>query len=335
MTKATPQHRDTQSEHGNVVEFAIAGQNGAEAEEIARRKQEAEDYARGADAAATIETYERGVNRYRKWCEETGRDFPLDRKQPCPPEDVVAFIKDMSASLKPATIETYVAALDRKHRDAGFATPSDANLVRKAKRAMKRAQGTAQKQAPALSAEVITVALDKMGNTLAELRDKALIWLAYDSMARASEIIAFNVSDLHQSDRGHAIHIAKSKTDQEGEGDYRYVSPQTMRAINDWVEAAALDADSALFIPVSQAGKSDRLARQDIGRIYKRRIGQKYSAHSTRVGAAVDQLYWKETTARIMQAGGWKSPVMVARYTKSADVQNSAAAGLARKQGRI
>jgi hypothetical protein len=36
----------------------------------------------------------------------------------------------------------------------------------------------------------------------------------------------------------------------------------------------------------------------------------------------------------IMQAGGWRTPEMVGRYTRRLDARNTGAAELARKQGR-
>lgn len=53
-----------------------------------------------------------------------------------------------------------------------------------------------------------------------------------------------------------------------------------------------------------------------------------------RAGAAVDQRAAGLTTGEIAQAGGWKGEAMPARYTAHLSVNESAAAKLARLQGR-
>lgn len=71
-----------------------------------------------------------------------------------------------------------------------------------------------------------------------------------------------------------------------------------------------------------------------IDRMIRRRLGDKYSRHSTRVGAAVDAIANGASLAAIMQAGGWKSETMVLRYCEALMTKGSAAANTAKMQGR-
>ena len=128
--------------------------------------------------------------------------------------------------------------------------------------------------------------------------------------------------------------MSHSKTDQDGRGVYRYVSPDTYARVMAWAGAWELSGDVPLFPPVSPAAKAARIAPRDVSRFYQRRVGVAFTAHSTRVGSAVDQLAAGASTAKIMQAGGWKSPAMVARYTEQMALEQGAAAALARSQGR-
>jgi len=60
------------------------------------------------------------------------------------------------------------------------------------------------------------------------------------------------------------------------------------------------------------------------------------SGHSTRVGAAQDMAASDRIEMpAIMQAGGWKSPQMVARYTQRQVARRSGAAKLAELQNRV
>ncbi len=59
------------------------------------------------------------------------------------------------------------------------------------------------------------------------------------------------------------------------------------------------------------------------------------SGHSSRVGAAQDLVAADLGIAEVMQAGGWKTPTMVARYTEHLAARRGAMSKLAARQGRI
>jgi hypothetical protein len=84
----------------------------------------------------------------------------------------------------------------------------------------------------------------------------------------------------------------------------------------------------------SLAAKNDRIGTRDVSEIFRRRCGDRFSAHSTRVGAAQDAKAAGASTGAIPQAGGWKSERMVSRYTEKLAARESAAAMLAQVQGR-
>lgn len=131
-------------------------------------------------------------------------------------------------------------------------------------------------------------ALERMGSRLIDLRDAALVSLAYDTLCRASELVALNVGDVQEQGRDAVAYIAKSKTDQEGAGDFRFVARDTYARVRAWAQAAGLEPDEPLFVPMSRNDRGERLTRRDVDRIYQRRVGEGFSAHSTRVGAAVE-----------------------------------------------
>ncbi len=189
-------------------------------------------------------------------------------------------------------------------------------------------------QAKALRWTTLSEALDRMGDDLIDLRDAALLCLAYDTFAQASELISSNVGDIHQDIDGATVFIRASKTDQEGQRDDRFMATSTYARIAAWVQAARLQRDDPFFIPLGFAAKNDRLSTGDISAIIARRCGDRYSAHSTRVGAAQDALSAGAKTGAIQQAGGWKSERMVLRYGGRIRVKESAAAMLAQVQGR-
>lgn len=73
------------------------------------------------------------------------------------------------------------------------------------------------------------------------LRDAALLSLGYDAGLRVSEILGASVEALEAQDDGSGLlDIGRSKTDQEGQGACAWVSPETMRRISTWREAASI-----------------------------------------------------------------------------------------------
>ena len=58
------------------------------------------------------------------------------------------------------------------------------------------------------------------------------------------------------------------------------------------------------------------------------------TGHSARVGTAQDMVAAGFSLAEIMQAGGWKTPDMIARYSEHLQARNGASAKLAALQNR-
>ena len=287
------------------------------------------EMSQGAFSPNTLRAIASDTRIFQAWCADRGRPYI-----PATSDAVAAFIDDMGQTKKPATVARYVASIDHLHRALDLPPPGAGNAARLALRRLRRDKGARQDQAKALRWTTLSKALDRMGDELIDLRDAALLCLAYDTFARASELIAFNVGDIQQDIDGATAFIRASKTDQEGEGDDRFIAPSTYARIMGWVRAARLEKNDPLFIPLGFAAKNDRLATGDISAIIARRCGDRYSAHSTRVGAAQDALSAGATTAAIQQAGGWKSERMVLRYSGRIRTKESAAAMLAQVQGR-
>lgn len=75
-----------------------------------------------------------------------------------------------------------------------------------------------------------------MDNSIAGLRDSALIRLMSDCLFRISEVVAVNVRDLGDK----TLPVKSSKTDQEGIGEALYVTSDTRRIIKRYCERARI-----------------------------------------------------------------------------------------------
>ncbi len=190
--------------------------------------------------------------------------------------------------------------------------------------------------------------------TFSAARDRALLCVAYDLMARRSELVALNVEDLHFLDdgTGRAL-IRRSKTDQAGEGSVGYLSRATVREQRDWLVRADIKHGAAFrrIIRGSFAAKAgvqtgragERLSADSIAPVFKgiaKWINMRpemvtgVSGHSVKVGATQDLLSFNMDLPSVMQAGRWKSNRMPMRYGEHLLAARGAMARVAELQGR-
>ena len=265
--------------------------------------------ARGAFAANTERAVRADTAIFAAWCTEAGLCAAL----PVSAATAAGFVDAMAATRKPATVRRYLASLNMLHRAAQLPPPGAAEIVRLAVRRMNVAKGTRQKQARGVTwAELgrVIAGLDSGG--LVGARDAALLATGYDTMARISELAALTVADItyHEEGDGVAL-IGRSKTDQEGQGAFRFLSRTTCGLLRTWITKAGLEAmDDPLFVALSNRTRDkNRLRPRDIARVFQRRIGGAgTSGHSLRVGAAQDAITANLGFPAIQQAGGWASP---------------------------
>jgi site-specific recombinase XerD len=297
----------------------------AEASAIGVRLRRHAEAARGAFAANTERALRGDVARFTGWCAEAGQ-----QAMPASPETVAAFIDAMAAGKAPVTVRRHVSSIATFHRAAGVANPCDGPDVKLALKRMHRALGRAQRQAAPVSDGLVERMLAAAGTGTRALRNKAMLVVAYTTMARRAELVALLTEDLHVEPDGFGtIGIRRGKTDQEGAGAVAPVTPDAMRHLLAWTDAAGIE-DGHLFRAVLKGGRiGGALDAGEVGRVFKamaRAAGlsagdaARISGHSTRVGAAQDMLRYGETLPAIMQAGRWKTAEMgrKARPRKSA-----------------
>ena len=162
--------------------------------------------------------------------------------------------------------------------------------------------------------------------------------MAYDTLARASELVRMRVRDITPAANGAAtILIERSKADQEGVGSDRYLHTDTMNHVRAWLLAAGL-TDGELFRAVLKGGSvGGALHPCEISRALRELAptsAGRGSGHSLRVGACQDMAAAGIQMLAIQQAGGWKSPTMPALYNRKQAAATGGAAELAKKQER-
>lgn len=185
-----------------------------------------------------------------------------------------------------------------------------------------------QHQAPGLNVEDLEGLLEATpADDARALRDLAFAAVAYDLMARSSELVAMrweHIDFAADPDAGGAVYtLLRAKTDQIGQGRKLYLTAETVKRLDAW-NAHRFPENPHVFhaLPRYAGQPLDRtrpLAVREASRIFDRiarRAGSDklLSGHSARVGGAQDMTRAGMDLPAIMQAGRWKSPDMPARY---------------------
>ena len=314
---------------------AAGGDRGAAADELPDALAQAME---GAFSANTRRALKADLRIYTAWCAEQGH-----QALPATPATIAAFVDAMAATRAPATVRRYVASIAMAHRATGSPEAPRSPAVRLALKRMHRDRGRRQAQAPGLTWPLRKRLVEAAGDRAIDVRNRALLAVAYDTMLRRSELAALRVCDLAVDRTGAAtVLVRNSKTDAEGEGAVLYVAPDSMALVAEWLELSGV-ADGRLFRSLCRGRLGEGLDPSQIPRIYKalaRRAGieaelaDRLSGHSTRVGAAQDMVAHGIELPAIQQAGRWKTTATATRYAERLLAARGGAAQLARLQGR-
>ena len=206
-----------------------------------------------------------------------------------------------------ATVSTSQAHSCRNLPDATSQQPDAATFVRALepspwpRACLRHVQSTTvvRRQATAVVQDTLLNMLicgEQNQRPVAQVRDKALLLVAFCGALRRSEITALEVSDITFLQTGMDVLIRKSKTDAEGHGETIFLPHAKgtrcpVHALKDWLAQAGIE-DGPIFRAVTRGDRvlRDALSPQSVALIVKRaalRIGANaddFSGHSLRAG---------------------------------------------------
>ena len=305
-------------------------------------------------ARNTERAYKADWQAFSTWCERKGGDPRAARvANVC---SYLVFMADERSAY--ASIERAVPAiaheLAKSDPDTWRQRPNDVQetLNRLAIRLGKRHR----RQKRPLMLEDLKRGLDAAfpGTSLPELRARALLLLCFYLGCRRSEVVAIAFADVDTSDRrGIQVTIQRSKTDQRGEGNAKYVFRQPgshhcpVRALAAWVHAAGLvrdgQAEGFVFRRVTSSG---RVLGSHVHPVMVARLVQtvveaagldprRYGGHSLRSGYATDAAARGYSLEAIAHQTGHASYEQLRKYIRRvAPSQNNATDGFERRRPR-
>jgi integrase len=296
--------------------------------------------AEGAYSANTLRAQKADGAIFQAFCESRGEPYLR-----ADPKTIRAFIEtQVKGGKKPATVKRYVATIARVHVAAGLLNPCSSEAVRLGLKKMRRETSARQDQAHPLGWKEIKEFIDGAGESLRADRERAMLCVAYETLARRSELVALEVNDIdfHPNGSGQAL-IRRGKTDAEGQGRVAYLSRETVKWLKVWLEQSRILEGAVFRRLIGQDQISGPLNPGSIASIFKRvaqwiglpeRTVGRVSGHSTRVGATQDQAALDIDLAAITPAGAWKSTRMPLQYAEKINVARSGMARAAAAAGR-
>lgn len=289
-----------------------------------------EDLLRHSLAANTIRAHQSDMQHYLGW----GGIVPAT------PSEIAAYIAVFAGSLSVSTIERRIATISKAHDTLGVENPCRSPLVKSVLQGLRRKHGTAQKQAKPLTREDLFAVLDPMGDSMKDVRDRALLLLGFAGGFRRSELMGLDVADIEHVRQGIIITLRHSKTDQEGAGRKIGIPHGRTRhcpvaALAIWLERAGI-TEGAIFRPINRHAQlqPERLSGAAVSEVIRERLAaagidpEGYSGRSLRAGFATSAAQAGASTLKIRAQTGHASDAMLSRYIRDGELFVGNAAGV-------
>lgn len=301
-------------------------------------------YAALSHAQNTRKGYRSDWARFEAWCASRGVCA-----MPAAPTTVALYLTDRAVEgRKVSTLQRSLAAISKAHKTAGHPSPAITEPVQRVMRGIKRTHGVAQLQKAPLSVEDLRRMCLALPETTSGVRDRALLLLGFAGAFRRGELAALTVEDVELVVDGLRVTLRRSKTDQDGEGRIMAIpfgsDPATcpIRTFRRWLDVAGI-VEGAVFRAVNRGGHlvtrrkdgDGRLSARDVARVVKRAAkaagldSSNLAGHSLRAGLATSAAKSGKSERSIMAQTGHRSPMMVRRYIRDANLfAENAAAGI-------
>lgn len=278
----------------------------------------------GAYAPNTIKAYYSDVSHFVDWCQRQNfTPFPATGPE------MIDYLENSLAEYSFLTIKRRIYAIRKVTILLGCEDPTRTEEFNLAYRRIRRTKPHRPSQSKGINKGLLLRAIAAQPNTLVGIRNRALLSIGYDFLARRSEISSLQDADIEfLPDNAIRGIIRKSKTDQFGRGRLTFGSKRSTKLIKSWLKKKPEDIPW-LFCAINHDRCLDRpLCDRSVNEIIKKSIvrvkGHKprdweISGHSLRIGAAQDLLIQGHETIAIMRAGGWRTISAINGYLQYAE----------------
>jgi site-specific recombinase XerD len=281
----------------------------------------------------TVRAYKSDFNDFGLFCAQNGF-----KSLPSEPKIVSLYLTYLSTKdIKMSTLKRRLVSIGVIHKLKGHYLDTKHPLIIENIMGIKRRKGSVQKgKKPLLinNLKQIINVIDKVKNEeIKKLRDRSIILIGFSGGFRRNEIVSLDYEDLDFVPEGLKVSLKRSKTDQFGEGlvkglpyfDNSQYCPVV--SIKNWIEISKINS-GPLFRRFTKGSKlsDNRLSDQTVALLIKDYLkiagieSSYYSGHSLRSGFATSAAEAGAEERNIMTMTGHKSPEMVRRYIKEANL---------------
>ena len=281
----------------------------------------------------TVRAYKSDFNNFGLFCAQNGF-----KSLPSEPKIVSLYITHLSSKgIKMSTLKRRLVSIGVIHKLKGHYLDTKHPVIIENIMGIKRRKGSIQKgKKPLLinNLKKIINAIDEHNTeNIKKFRDRSIILMGFSGGFRRNEIVSLDYDDLDFVNEGLKISIKRSKTDQFGEGSIKglpyFDNTQycPVLSLKNWIEISRIRS-GPLFRRFSKGTKLSEkiLTDQTVALLIKKYLkiagidSKNYSGHSLRSGFATSAAEAGVEERNIMSMTGHKSPEMVRRYIKEANI---------------
>jgi len=281
----------------------------------------------------TIRAYKSDYRDFGLFCVKNGfRSLPAD------PKIVSLYLTHLSTKdIKISTLKRRLVSIGVIHKLKGHYLDTKHPSIIENIMGIKRRKGSIQKSKKPLLIndlkKIINVIDEDKNDEIKTIRDRSIILIGFSGGFRRNEIVSLDYDDLDFVPEGLKITLKRSKTDQFGEGTLKglpyFESSQycPVLSLKKWIKISNINS-GPLFRRFSKGSKLTdiRLTDQTVALLIKKYLNlvgidsKNYSGHSLRSGFATSAAESGAEERNIMAMTGHKSPEMVRRYIKEANI---------------
>ena len=288
---------------------------------------------KSSKANNTIRAYKSDFSDFELFCVQNGF-----KQLPSEPKIISLYLTYLSnKDVKMSTLKRRLVSIGVIHKLKGYYLDTKHPSIIENIMGIKRRKGSIQKGKKPLLINVlkkIINVIDKDNHEeIMRLRDRTIILIGFSGGFRRNEIVSLDFDDLDFVSEGLKINLKRSKTDQFGEGlvkalpyfeNSKYCPVLSLKK---WIEISNIKS-GPLFRRFTKGIKlsNNRLTDQTVALIIKKYLkfagieNENYSGHSLRSGFATSAAESGAEERNIMAMTGHKSPEMVRRYIKEANL---------------
>ena len=288
---------------------------------------------KSSKAINTVRAYKSDFNDFSLFCSQNGfKSLPSD------PRIVSLYLTHLSSKdIKISTLKRRLVSIGVIHKLRGHYLDTKHPLIIENIMGIKRRKGSIQKgKKPLLIIHLKNIinVIDYINkDEINKLRDRSIILIGFSGGFRRNELVSLDFEDLDFVDEGLKVNVKKSKTDQFGEGlvkgipyfDNEKYCPVV--SIQKWIQKSNINSGPLFRKFLKGSSLSDkRLSDQTVALLIKEYLklagidNKHYSGHSLRSGFATSAAESGAEERSIMNMTGHKSPEMVRRYIKEANL---------------